>query len=88
MVEELLHPLSAVSSAMVCNRLCEGMFQTCFECGYAALPISPLLQTPKLFERRNTALQAKPVHSELSPSRIYHCGQKCSLPNFTPDEVF
>ena len=26
--------LSAVSSAIVfCNRLCEGMFQTCFECG-------------------------------------------------------
>ena len=37
----------------VCNRLCEGMFQTCFERGRRGevlqshpLPISPLLQTP------------------------------------------
>ena len=40
----------------VCNRLCEGMFQTCFECGRHSqvleshpLPISPLLQTPKCY---------------------------------------
>ena len=37
----------------ICNRLCEGMFQICFECGRRGqvlhshpLPISPLLQTP------------------------------------------
>ena len=39
--------------SFVCNRLCEEMFQTCFECGCRGevlqshpLPISPLLQTP------------------------------------------
>ena len=38
----------------LCNRLREGMFQTCFECGRRGqvlqshpLPISPLLQTPE-----------------------------------------
>ena len=32
--------------SFVCNSSCEGMFQTCFECGRRGLPISPLLQTP------------------------------------------
>ena len=41
--------------SFVCNRLCEGMFRTCFECGRRGqvlqshpLPISPLLQTPQI----------------------------------------
>ena len=40
--------------SFVCNRMREGMFQTCFECGQRSqvlqshrLPISPLLQTPE-----------------------------------------
>ena len=47
----------------VCNRLCEGMFQTCFECGRHGeelqshpLPISPLLQTPKFFRKKKSPM--------------------------------
>ena len=40
------------------HKLCEGMFQTCFECGHRGqvlqshpLPISPLLQTPESLDQ-------------------------------------
>ena len=47
------------------NRLCQGMFQTCFECGHRGqvlqshpLPISPLLQTPEHLPEREANPQA------------------------------